>query len=480
MVDLDAALADLTALLGRTAVLSEPSEIAGYERGTRYGAGRAACVVRPRDALEVQHIVRWAYKHGLRLIAQGANTGLVAAASPDDSGDQAIVSFERMRHEVDLDVHNRTVRVGAGVLLQSLNDQLRPHGLCFPIDLGANPTIGGMIAANTGGARLLKYGDVRRNLLGLEVVLANEEATHLDLMSGLRKDNSGVDLKQLFVGTSGAFGFITAAILEVHPLPRQRATALLVPRTAASAMELLHALEMSCGELLTSFEAMSRAAMECVFRFRPQVRNPFGERVPELAILVELTSAASVSMGVDVELILESALAALADGDEAPLADALLGRAEESWQLRHAISDCLRDAGTVIAFDISVRRSAILALRDFMIQELQQRWPHLRVCDFGHLGDGGLHLNLVWPHDCGVPPDAATIQQVREFVYDALVRQFQGSFSAEHGVGPYNIAMYERYTASNRLAIAGDLQKLFNPDARLGTVRFGSVAKTAL
>jgi FAD/FMN-containing dehydrogenase len=165
----------------------------------------------------------------------------------------------------------------------------------------------------------------------------------------------------------------------------------------------------------------------------------------------------------------------LADGDEAPLADALLGRAEESWQLRHAISDCLRDAGTVIAFDISVRRSAILALRDFMIQELQQRWPHLLVCDFGHLGDGGLHLNLVWPHDCGVPPDAATIQQVREFVYDALVRRFQGSFSAEHGVGPYNVAMYERYTASNRLAIAGDLQRLFNPDARLGTVRFGPV-----
>lgn len=472
-IDRESALAELAALLGPTAVLANPSDIAGYERGVRYGAGRAACVARPSSTRDVQHIVRWAFRHGLRLIAQGANTGLVAAAAPDDSGDQVIVSFERMRHEIDLDPHNRTVRVAAGVLLQTLNDHLRPHGLCFPIDLGANPSIGGMIAANTGGARLLKYGDVRRNLLGLEVVLADETATHVDLMRDLRKDNSGVDIKQLFTGTSGAFGFVTAAILEVHPLPQQRATALLVPRTSASALELLRALEMNCGELLASFEAMSRAAMECVFRFRPRIRNPFGESVPELAILVELTSAVPPSMGLDLERMIESALAESTEGDDAPLADALLGRAEESWQLRHAISDCLREAGTVIAFDISVRRSAVPAFRDFMIQQLRQRWPSLQVCDFGHFGDGGLHFNLVWPHDSYLQPDPAIIQKVREFVYDAVVQRFHGSFSAEHGIGPFNNAFYERYTAPSRLALAGKLQTLFNPDGRLGTVRFG-------
>ncbi|MBL8265169.1 FAD-binding oxidoreductase [Steroidobacter sp.] len=471
--DRDAAVAELVALLGDAAVLGSPADLSGYERGTRYGAGRAACVARPRDAREVQQVIRWARKHELRLIAQGANTGLVAAASPDDTGNQVIVSFERMRHEIDLDVHNRTVRVGAGVLLQSLNDYLQPHGLCFPIDLGANPSIGGMIAANTGGARLMKYGDVRRNLLGLEVVLADEPATHLDFMSGLRKDNSGVDLKQLFVGTSGAFGFITSAILEVHPLPQQRACALLVPSTPERALDLLRAFELKCGELLTSFEAMSKAAMECVFRFRPQIRNPFGETVPELVILVELTSAMPASMGVDLESMLETVLTELAESDDATLADALLGRAEESWQLRHAISDSLREAGKVIAFDISVRRSSIQAFRDLMIQELKQRWPHLKVCDFGHLGDGGLHLNLVWPHDCGIEPDAAVIQEIRAFVYHVLVSQFQGSFSAEHGVGPYNSAIYQRYTASNQQHIAGSLQRLLNPDGALGTVKFG-------
>jgi FAD/FMN-containing dehydrogenase len=471
-IDRRAALTELAALLGHTAVLSEPAEITGYERGRRYGAGRAVCVARPRNAPEVQHVVRWARRHGLRLIAQGANTGLVGAASPDSRGDQVIVSSERMRHEIELDLHNRTVRVGAGVLLSTLNEHLSQHGLWFPIDLGANPSIGGMIATNTGGARLLKYGDVRRNLLGLEVVLVDEDATHLDLMSGLRKDNSGVDLKQLFVGTSGAFGFITAAILDVHPLPQQRASALLVPRTSVAAMDLLRALEVRCGELLTSFEAMSRAAMECVFRFHPQVRNPFGEPVPELAILVELATAVPASMGLDLERMLENVLAEMLEADEPLLTDALLGRSEQSWQLRHAISDSLREAGTVIAFDISVRRSLLQSFRETMIEELQRRWPHLHVCDFGHFGDGGLHFNLVWPRVCATEPDAAVIQQVRECVYHTVVNQFHGSFSAEHGVGPYNCDVYERYSAPSQLEIAGKLQRLLNPDGQLGTVRF--------
>lgn len=468
-----AALEELSGLLGPAGVLCDSISLAGYERGARYGGGRAACVVRPKDTDEVRAVVRWSHRHGIRIIAQGANTGLVAAASPDESGNDVIVSLERMRQDIQVDLDNRTARVSAGVLLHALNERLHAHGLCFPIDLGANPSIGGMIAANTGGARLLKYGDVRRNLLGLEVVLADSEATCLQLTSGLRKDNSGVDLKQLFVGTSGAFGIITAAVLEVHPLPRQRATALLVPRTPAAAADLLRGIEARCGELLTSFEGMSGAAMECAFRHQPQVRNPFGDEIPELAILVELSTTVASDLGLDLDRVLENVLAALAEDADAPLADALLGRAEESWQLRHAISASLREAGTVIAFDISLRRSVVQSFRSMMIKQLGERWPHLRVCDFGHLGDGGLHFNVVWPHDCAVEPSAAVVEQVREHVYRALVEQFQGSFSAEHGIGPYNQAVYERFTAPDQMRLAGSLQRLANPDARLGTVNFG-------
>lgn len=469
-----AARAEIEALLGPGGVIADPTEKSGYERGARYGAGTAACVVRPKSTIEVQEIVRWARRHRLKLIPQGANTGLVAAASPDGTATQVIVSLERMRQEITLDRDNRTVRVSAGVLLQSLNDRLTEEGLWFPIDLGANPSIGGMIATNTGGSRLLRYGDVRRNLLGLEVVLADDDATLLDLMRGLRKDNTGVDLKQLFVGTSGAFGIVTGAILEVHPLPRQRASALLIPTRAESATDLLRELESRCGELLTSFEGMSRAAMQCVLQFRPQVPNPFvAGPVPEAAILVELTSATGPSLGFDLEAALERVLADLLELDESPLADALLGRAEQSWQLRHAISDSLREAGTVIAFDLSVRRSLVQSFRLRMTEILRETWPHLAVCDFGHWGDGGLHFNLVWPRDCGILPDATSIEEIRSCVYRTLVHEFQGSFSAEHGIGPYNRAIYERFTAPEQLKLAGALQGLTNPDACLGVAHFG-------
>lgn len=467
-----AAIEELSGLLGPAGMLCGSTSLVGYERGARYGDGRAACVVRPKNTEEVRAVVRWSHRHGIRIIPQGANTGLVAAASPDESGNDVIVSLERMRQHIQVDVANRTAHVGAGVLLHALNERLQAHGLCFPVDLGANPSIGGMIAANTGGARLLKYGDVRRNLLGLEVVLADSEATCLQLMSGLRKDNSGVDLKQLFVGTSGAFGIITAAVLEVHPLPRQRASALLVPRTPAAATDLLRAIEARCGELLTSFEGMSRAAMECVFRYQPQVRNPFGDEIPELALLVELTTAVPADFGLDLEQVLENMLAALAEDAETPLADALLGRTQESWQLRHAISESLREAGTVIAFDISVCRSLVQPFRLRMIEELRELWPHLRVCDFGHLGDGGLHFNVVWPHDCGIEPSPVVIEQVREHVYRAVVERFRGSFSAEHGIGRYNLSVYERFTAPHLKRLAGGLQRLVNPNACLGTINF--------
>ncbi|MEJ1962645.1 MAG: FAD-binding oxidoreductase [Gammaproteobacteria bacterium] len=472
--DLPVALRELQEQLGESSVLSRPEEMAGYERGTRYGSGRAACVVRPADVAQVQAVVHWARRHSLRLIAQGANTGLVAAASPEAVGDQVIVSLERMRHTTELDADNRTVRVSAGVLLQTLNARLAEAGLWFPIDLGANPSIGGMIAANTGGTRLLRYGDVRHNLLGLEVVLADESATHLELMSGLRKDNSGLDIKQLFVGTSGVFGIIVAAVLEAHPLPRQQATALLVPRDASSALDLLRRTESRFGELLSSFEVMSRAAMGCVFRFQPRVRNPFeGGAVPEQAILLELACTLPRTSSFDLQQMLEEFLAELLEDEAALLSDALLGKDEQTWALRHAISESLREAGKVIAFDISVRRSALQPFREAAIAGLARLWPYLKVCDFGHFGDGGLHFNVVWPHDCGVEPQAQTIDAVRDFVYRMVVEEFGGSFSAEHGIGPYNLGIYRQFTPLARQRLAGELQRVVNPERLLGTFHFG-------
>lgn len=461
----DSVIEELRSFLGSNAVVTERTGLEAYERGARYGGGIAALVARPRDTEQVRSIVRWARRHDIRLIPQGANTNLVGAASPDPTGTDAIVSFERMRHEINIDVANRSATVSAGVTLQALNERLAEAGLFFPIDLGANPAVGGMIAMNTGGARLLRYGGVRRNVLGLEVVLMDDDATVLDLMSALRKNNTGIDLKQLFIGSSGALGIVTRAVLELSRIPRQRATVLLVPRRQADVPRLVTELESKFSEFLTSFEGMSQSALECVFRHRPQVRNPFApDPVPSYCILVELTSTAAPAT-LNLAQSLEDALGEMLEMPEGPLETALFGDAEDLWALRHAISDSLREEGRVIAFDISMPRSELPAFREAMLDEISRRWPYLQVCDFGHCGDGGDHFNIVCPADRY--RDEA-IAELRESVYDCVVRQHNGSFSAEHGIGPFNEQFYRRYTSDPVLSLSGALKDLLDPDQLLG------------
>jgi FAD/FMN-containing dehydrogenase len=467
----DTMVEELRTVLGSTALATGRSELETYERGARYGAGIAGLVVKPSDTDQVRATVRWARSHGIHLIPQGANSNLVGAASPDGSGTQVIVSLERMRHEISVDVMNRSVTVGAGVTLHALNTQLAEVGLCLPIDLGANPTIGGMIAMNTGGARLLRYGGMRRSVLGMEVVLMDEEASVLDLMSALRKNNTGIDLKQLFIGSSGVLGIVTRAVLEVTRLPRQRATVMLVPKRHADVPRLVAELESRFADFLTSFEGMSQAALECVLRHRPRVRNPFAPApVPPYCVLVELTSTANAET-VDLAQALERALADILEMEDGPLETALFGDAMELWALRHSISDSLREAGRVIAFDISMPRSELPDFRATMLGEIAARWPSVRVCDFGHCGDGGDHFNIVCS-DNSLSDES--VAELRQSIYDRVVRQHNGSFSAEHGIGPFNEHFYKRYTSERVLKLSGALKGLLDPMDVLGVANLGS------
>ncbi len=208
-------------------------------------------------------------------VPQGANTGLVGASSPNDSGTQIILSLDRHKDECSIDARNHVATVSSGVLLSDLNEKLSAKDLWFPVDLGANPTIGGMVATNTGGTRTIRYGDVRANLLSLEVVLFNPPGEVLRLGKALAKDNTGYDLKQLFVGTSGTIGVVTAAKLKVHSRPKQSATALAVPTSDAAVLALLLALESELGDFLSAFEGVSGNAISCVVAHVPSARNPF-------------------------------------------------------------------------------------------------------------------------------------------------------------------------------------------------------------
>jgi FAD/FMN-containing dehydrogenase len=464
-------LAGIRALLGESAVVVEPHELERYEKGWRYGRGKALAAVRPSTTEEVALLLRHASAVGLRVVPQGGNTGLVGASTPDGSGEMLVLSLERLSRTVEVDPVDRTVTADGGVLLSTLDAALAGHGLLFPIDLGADPSIGGMVATNTGGTRLLRYGDVRQNLLGLEAVLA--DGTVLDLMRPLRKNNTGLDARQLFVGTSGAFGVVTKVVMRVVPRPVQRVTALVGLSSGAAVLGLLAQLESRLGEVLTAFEAIGAAALVPVFRHQPRLRDPFGGRPPAYTVLVELSSTLDPSR-LALDDLLESALGEqleAADGGE--MTDVFPGKPSELWEIRHHVSESLRHEGEVLAFDISVPRSSMAAFVEAARETVAAGWPFVRFCDYGHWGDGGVHVNLVWKAEDAPRPSAALKAELQPLLYDLAVHRFHGSYSAEHGVGPHNQAFYDLYTPELVKEVCRLLKRRLDPAGLLGTVRLG-------
>lgn len=467
----DEVLASLRALLGENAVVVEPHELERYEKGWRYGRGKALAAVRPSSTQEVSRLLRHAFRLGLRVVAQGANTGLVGASTPDGSGEMLVLSLERLSRTIEVDPVDRTVTADGGALLSSLDAALAEHGLLFPIDLGADPSIGGMVATNTGGTRLLRYGDVRQNLLGLEAVLA--DGTVLDLMRPLRKNATGFDARQLFVGTSGVFGVVTKVVMRVVPRPVQRVTALVGLSSGAAVLGLLAHLETRLGEVLTAFEAIGAAAFAPVFRHQPRLRDPFGGRHPAYTVLVELSSTLGAER-VALDDLLEAALGEqleAADGGE--MTDVFPGKPSELWEIRHGVSESLRQEGEVLAFDISVPRSAMAAFVDAARETVAAGWPFIRFCDYGHWGDGGVHVNLVWRPEDVPRPTSELKAELQPRLYDLAVNRFRGSYSAEHGVGPHNQAFYDLYTPELVKEVCRLLKQRLDPSGLLGTVRLG-------
>ncbi len=432
-----------------------------YLSGSRYGSGSAAAVLRPSSGAEVSRLLQLAAEHGVQLITQGAHTGLVKAATPQG---QVLLSTERLKSTFELDPLDRSLRVSSGLKLWDVNARLAEHGLQFPIDLSADPSIGGMLAHNTGGTRMLKYGDVRANVLALEVVLPNGEI--LQLGRGLQKDNSQLALQHLFIGSSGAFGVITEATLKLHPLPKQSAVALVAPASLEAVWPLYQRWMAAFGGLVSAFEGLSANALEAAIHVRGGA-SPFGSELPPYALLVELSSDLTAEQ-FDLRGLLHAELeTAFERGD---VVDAALDKDEALWGLRHAVSEGLREQGAVIGFDISLPRHAVWGFREQAGKWLAQEFPPAKVYDFGHLGDGGQHYNLVWPKSAE-PLSAEANQRLRDGIY-ALVAQHGGSFSAEHGLGPLLQRVYDTHTAPEVQALSAQLQALLDPASRFATFRF--------
>ena len=461
----------LRAAVGDAHVLTaDRHDLSAYEQDWRKRArGRALAVVRPGSTAEVAAVVKACLAEGAALVPQGGNTGLVVGSTPDDSGRQVVLNLGRMNAVRGIDSANLTMTVEAGCVLQSVQEAAEAAGLLFPLSLAAEGscTIGGNLATNAGGTQVVRYGNARELCLGLEVVTAKGEIWNG--LGGLRKDNTGYDLRDLFVGSEGTLGIITAATLKLHPQPAARLTAWAAVPTMEAAVDLLALAHRHLGPGLTGFEVMGQFALSLVDRHFPQLRVPLWRDSPYCVLLENSDSESEEHARTQFERLLETALEAGTVSD-AVVAESI-AQAQGLWHIRESIPLAQAEEGLNIKHDISIPVSRIPAFCAETDTLLAREIPGVRLVNFGHLGDGNLHYNVQAPLDAD-PARFLAEQEVRvnTLVFDAVARH-GGSISAEHGVGSLKAACLPHYKDAVALGLMRSIKTALDPQGLMNPGR---------
>src|SRR5437762_6128527 len=438
-------LATLKAIVGETNVLTSDADVAPYVtdwRGRYHGRTRA--VVRPSTTADVAAVVRCCVEHGAPMVPQGGNTGLCGGATPRDDGGEVVVSLSRLTRVRAVDAGNATLTVEAGMPLVRVQQAADDAGLLFPLSLAAEGscTIGGNLATNAGGTAVMRYGNARELVLGLEVVLADGRIW--DGLKGLRKDNTGYDVKQLFVGSEGTLGIITAAVLKLFPKPQTSATAFAALADVDAALALLGLLRQALGDRLTGFELVSRYCIELTRKEFPAFADPL-PGYPWYALIQGEDPASDSPLSAQLEIALGAAI------EQQTARDATIAhstaQADALWALREHITEAQRRDGPNIKHDISLPVSRIPEFLRNARARLDAAFPGVRYVTFGHLGDGNLHYNLSAPAATTASAFLVETARANRIVYD-LVARFGGSFSAEHGIGQMKRDELARYKPS--------------------------------
>jgi FAD/FMN-containing dehydrogenase len=466
-------LARCHTIAGAEHVLTQAADMAPYLTDWRGRfTGNALAVLRPGSTAQVAQLVQACARARVPLVPQGGNTGLVLGSVPDASGQAVVLSLGRMNAVREVDPVNRTITVDAGCVLQAVQAAAQAHDCLFPLSLAAEGscTIGGNLSTNAGGTAVLRYGNTRELCLGLEVVTAQGEVW--SGLRGLRKDNTGYDLRDLFIGAEGTLGVITGAVLKLFPQPKAAITALVALGSARSALALLTLMQDQCGASLTGFELMSDFALRLVATHFPALPKPFATRHAQY-VLLEVSSSESEAHAVD---LVERGIAAALERDIADdaVVATTVAQSRALWQVREHISMAQAAAGKNIKHDVSLPISRIADFIDATDAALLAAFPYCQLVCFGHLGDGNLHYNVAPPE--GTPHDAflANQQAINRLVHDS-VDAFAGSISAEHGIGALKRDELVRYKSAVELNLMRAIKSALDP---LGIMNPGKILST--
>ena len=430
--------------------------------------GRSLAVVMPETTEQVSQVMALADAHDIVVVPQGGNTGFMGGATPDDAGNSILLSLRRMNRIREIDAINMSMTVEAGGVLQTLHDTTEKQGLYFPLNLAAKGscTIGGNLGTNAGGLNVVRYGTTRELTLGVEVVLMGGRV--LNLLGGLRKDNTGYDLRHLFVGSEGTLGVITAATMKLFPQPVARATSFAEVRDVSAAVELLHRLQATSGGGVEAFELIPADILHVVFHHFPEIPQPLATR-GAMNVLMEIGSSNPASSVADdsgettLQTIMQETLAtAFEDG---LVIDATIAASEAQrralWDVRENAPESHKRSRGIARSDISLAQSSLAPFYEDMVVAVKTVDPTIRICGYGHLGDGNLHFNLVADERSNSEFDSKK-DQLYELIYEHVAK-YNGSISAEHGIGQTKRAQLAKVKAPEVLDVMRAIKASIDP-----------------
>ncbi|HZS83005.1 MAG TPA: FAD-binding oxidoreductase [Stellaceae bacterium] len=458
----DAVLARIKEVVGPKGWTTDPHEVEPYlveQRGLYRGATRM--VVRPAATEEVAAVVRICAAAKLPIVPQGGNTGLVGGGVPPEDGDNIVLALQRMNRIRAIDPLNYTVTAEAGVVLADLQKAAEEAGRLFPLSLGAEGScrIGGNLSTNAGGVGVLRYGNARDLALGLEVVLADGQVW--DGLRGLRKDNTGYDLKQLFIGGEGTLGIITAACLKLFPRPREIETAFIALERIDDVMEVFSRARAASGDQLTAFELIPRIGLEFGIRHVPGILDPIARPYPFYALLEVSSSQPGSGLRAALEEFLAAAMEAGLVQDGVVAASA--GQAKDLWRIREGVVEGQIPEGGSIKHDVSVPVSRVAEFVRRATAASEARLPGIRPVAFGHVGDGNIHFNLSQPPGADRAAFLARWHEFNEIVH-GIAAALGGSISAEHGLGRLKRDEIARYKSPLELDLMRKMKRALDPD----------------